>query len=207
MHVLVAALSWSLSGSVDAAMARVQREPDQTTNVLAISRPETRSSQRLRVSSPSVGKDGLLPERFGGDGKNLSPAVRWSGAPAGTRSFVVLMEDPDAQMPKPFVHWVVYNLPSGMTEIHEGVRPSRRVPPALGAAVQGPNSNGTPGYVGPRPRKLDPPHRYHLQVFALDSVLTFDRGATRDGLLKAMSTHVLAAGEVVALYAARPVQK
>src|SRR5918994_1653015 len=85
----------------------------------------------------------------------------------GTRSYVVMMEDPDVGHDPPFVHWTIYDLPPDVTELREGVPGQPRLLLPDGA-LQGRNDRGSTGYFGMRPPKGDPAHHYHVQVFALD---------------------------------------
>ena len=103
--------------------------------------------------------------------------------------------------PKPFVHWVLYNLPLALSALPESVPGTPRLP-EFGGALQGRNSRGTTGYFGPRPPKGDSPHHYHFQVFAVDSVLNLDPSATATAVLTAMKGHVVAHGALVGLYRA-----
>ncbi|ODN71771.1 YbhB/YbcL family Raf kinase inhibitor-like protein [Methylobrevis pamukkalensis] len=134
------------------------------------------------------------------DGDNASPAIDWKTGPEGTRCFVVLMEDPDAAQPKPFVHWVVYDIPGNVTGLREGL-PTEPILQDPKGVKQGTNSAGRTGYFGPKPPVGDPAHSYHFQVFALDvSSLDLDPGAPRDEVLSAMKGHVLASGRLVGTF-------
>jgi Raf kinase inhibitor-like YbhB/YbcL family protein len=113
------------------------------------------------------------------------------------------MEDPDAREPKPFVHWLVYNLPPSVEALPEGLSSTPRLKEFEGA-LQGRTSRGNIGYFGPRPPKPDPPHHYYVQVFALDAMLPLDPGASREALLRAMDGHVVAAGQIVGTFKAPP---
>jgi Raf kinase inhibitor-like YbhB/YbcL family protein len=152
----------------------------------------------LEVSG--IEPDAPLSVVHAADGDNASPPLAWSGAPEGTRSFAILMEDPDAAAPKPFVHWIVYDLPASVTALREGL-PTEPVLPEPAGVKQGTGSVGAPGYFGPKPPVGDPPHRYHFQVFALgvDS-LGLPPGASRDEVLGAMQDHVLGLGEIVGTF-------
>ena len=154
---------------------------------------------RLTVSSPAFEDGRPIPETFAAEGQNISPALSWSAGPAGTRSYVVMMEDPDVGQDPPFVHWLLYDVPADVTMLGEAV-PTGPAPPKPQGAHQGPNEYGSLGYYGPRPPKADPPHEYHFQVFALDRTLDLPFGATRAELLGAMRGHVLAAGSVVGTF-------
>ena len=151
----------------------------------------------IQVSSTDFGPNGAIPEKNSDYGDGVSPALSLSAMP-GAKSLVLMMEDPDAQAPKPFVHWLIA-LPAGTTALPEGVKNGGR-PDEVPGSVQGSNSTGTVGYYGPRPPVGDPPHHYHFQVFATDNTLALPPGFTRSAALRAMSGHILARGDVVGLF-------
>ncbi|MFD2648907.1 YbhB/YbcL family Raf kinase inhibitor-like protein [Devosia albogilva] len=154
----------------------------------------------LDVSSASFEQDGMIPLEHAAEGHNASPPLEWGDAPEGTQSFVVIVDDPDAAEPKPFVHWVLFDVPGTATGIREGLGTDPVLQEPEGAK-QGVNSRGQIGYMGPRPPLGDPAHHYHFQVFALDiAELPVEPGAKREDALAAMEGHVLAKGEVVGLY-------
>ena len=103
---------------------------------------------------------------FGCTGKNISPVLKWSGEPAGTKSFAITVYDPDAPTGSGWWHWVVYNIPAGVHEIAEGAGDiNGKLLPA--GAVQGRTDFGTAGFGGACPPQGDKPHRYIFKVFAL----------------------------------------
>jgi Raf kinase inhibitor-like YbhB/YbcL family protein len=114
---------------------------------------------------------------------------------------VLIVEDPDAQEPKPFVHWILYNLSPSQSSLPESVPGTPRLPEFDGA-LQGRNSKGMIGYFGPRPPKADSAHHYHFQVFAVDTILPLDPAASPSQVLAALKGHVVGAGEVVATFQA-----
>jgi Raf kinase inhibitor-like YbhB/YbcL family protein len=150
----------------------------------------------LTAGSPSA--KGRIARRHSEYYDGVAPRVYWSRV-KGARSYALIMEDPDAKPITPFVHWVVWNIPANYTHLPEGLQEQERLtdPPGV---LQGRTSRGTVGYLGPRPPVGDPPHHYHFQVFALDTMLDVPFGAERDDVLKAMSGHVLAEGEFVGTY-------
>ena len=105
------------------------------------------------------------------------------------------MDDPDVKAPRPFVHWVIYNIPAGTTSLEAGLPTKPRLDAPKGA-LQGSNSKSSTGYFGPRPPKGDPPHHYHIKVFALDQALKIEPGSDEDTMVKATSGHVLGEGEL-----------
>ena len=154
----------------------------------------------LEVTAPDFAAGAAIPVSHSADGHNASPALSWGDAPEGTQSFVVIADDPDAKEPKPFVHWVLFDVPATETGLREGLATDPTLQEPKGAK-QGSNSRGSIGYFGPRPPLEDPAHHYHFQVFALDiATLPVDPGATREQVLAAMDGHVLAKGETIGLY-------
>ena len=125
---------------------------------------------KLTLSSPDLapGKTIAAAQVFNGfgcSGANISPALSWSNAPAGTRSFALLMHDPDAPTGSGWWHWVVYNIPASVTSLPAGAGdPKKSLMPA--GALQGRTDFGTPGYGGPCPPP-GKPHRYYLRLYAL----------------------------------------
>lgn len=163
-------------------------------DLVSPSRPEP-----MEVNAP-FRNEAPIPLAHTADGDNASPSLSWSGAPDGTKSFVVIVDDPDAAQPKPFVHWIVYDLPAGVTQLREGLLTEPVLPHPEGAK-QGTNSRGATGYFGPKPPVGDPPHAYQFQVFALDvASLELDPGARREAVLAAMEGHVLASGTLVGTF-------
>lgn len=114
----------------------------------------------LSLSSTAFANNGTIPLRYASTdagGQNVSPPLSWSGAPSGTRSFVLVCLDPDADN---FVHWVMYDIPASVNSLPEGVPPQATLP---NGAKQGENGMGTIGYFGPEP----PPGELHRYVFTL----------------------------------------
>jgi Raf kinase inhibitor-like YbhB/YbcL family protein len=101
---------------------------------------------------------------MGCSGQNLSPALQWSNAPAGTKSFAVTIYDPDAPTGSGWWHWMIYNIPATATSLAAGAGNGRNAP---NGSVEGPTDFGTKGYGGPCPPVGDKPHHYHITVFAL----------------------------------------
>lgn len=158
---------------------------------VAFQRTSARADARIEVSSPQIDPEAPIPERHTDYGRGRSPALRWD-AVDGARSYVLLVEDPDAGA-RPFVHWLAWNIPPGVHALPEAI-------PRGGnqGMEQGINSRGNRGYFGPRPPRGAAPHHYHFQVFALDRDLCLPDDADRDHVLTAMDGHVLAKGEFVA---------
>jgi Raf kinase inhibitor-like YbhB/YbcL family protein len=128
-------------------------------------------SDHFVLTSPDLEAGGAMPVKHVGNimgcpGQNVSPALQWSGAPAGTQSYVVTMYDPDAPTGSGFWHWVVYNIPATATSLREGAGdPKANALPA--GTIQGNTDLAAPGYIGPCPPAGDKPHRYLITVHAL----------------------------------------
>lgn len=151
------------------------------------------AAARLDVSSGSFARGGPIARRHAVEGGSILPALRWSAPPASAKEIVLLVEDPDAPLPKPFVHWLMFGIPPVVTEIPE------EGPVPIGA-VQGKASTGDVGYTGPNPPRGHGVHRYHFQVFAIDTRLMCGAGASRDEIVDAMKDHVVAWGETIGTY-------
>ncbi|MFN9718142.1 MAG: YbhB/YbcL family Raf kinase inhibitor-like protein [Planctomycetota bacterium] len=149
----------------------------------------------LRLSSPAFDEGGFIPVTYTGDGKNLSPPLMWTEPPAGTVSFALVCEDPDAPGGI-WAHWVVSNLPPDCRELLEGMIPEE---PVATTGVQGKNDFGTCRYSGPEPPhgRL---HHYYFRLFALNTVLPLLAGSTRDQLLQSIRGHVLSEARLMGRY-------
>jgi Raf kinase inhibitor-like YbhB/YbcL family protein len=159
------------------------------------------AQQKLVVDSPTLKAGVMMPRDYTPDGRNVSPPLTWSTAPAGTREFAVVCEDFDAGNPPPFVHWVIYKIPGTAKGLPENVPidPSVPMPAEIAGAVQGLNGFKRAMYRGPAP-PAGKPHGYHFVVYALDAVLDLRPNLTRPELLDAIKGHVIAQGEIVPVY-------
>ncbi len=172
---------------------------DMPVSKIAIDLVNATSTDGIVVKA-AFEKDGPIPVQYTADGDNASPAIEWTKAPEGTKSFVLIADDPDAAKPKPFTHWLAYDIPVATTQLREGI-PGTPVLQEPKMMKQGANSQGSTGYTGPKPPVGEPAHHYHFQVFALDiDTLGLNPGAKRDAVLKAMAGHVLAEGQVVGTF-------
>ncbi len=171
---------------------------------IAINRPETaieantqaKPHSSITVTTPAFQHNGVIPDIYSGYAQDANFRIDWSKAPSNTQSYVLIMEDPDAKNPIPFIHWLVWNIPAEVTSLQEGLKKQDRLLAPEGIR-QGPTSTGKIGYIGPKPPKGDSEHHYHVQIFALDSVLNLPAGSDRDQLLQAMQGHVITKGELV----------
>jgi Raf kinase inhibitor-like YbhB/YbcL family protein len=157
-----------------------------------------RQTVSLEVTSTAFKQAGEIPARYTCEGDDTSPPLAWSGAPAGTKSFALIVDDPDAPDPaKPqrvYVHWVVYGLPATTTGLPESA--SKKGMPS--GASQGKNDWGKQEYGGPCPPIGR--HRYFFKLYALDTQPTFVSPPTKPDLLAAIKDHILAQGELMGTY-------
>jgi Raf kinase inhibitor-like YbhB/YbcL family protein len=132
-----------------------------------------KSKATMKLSSAEIKPGATINDEhvfngFGCTGKNVSPALTWSGAPAGTKSFALTVYDPDAPTGSGFWHWVVFNIPANTTKLAKNAGDVKaNLMPA--GAVQSRTDFGVPGYGGPCPPKGDKPHRYIFTVYAVDA--------------------------------------
>jgi Raf kinase inhibitor-like YbhB/YbcL family protein len=153
----------------------------------------------LIVSSTAIASGKPIPRRHSGDGEDLSPPLSWSGVPSSAMELALIVDDPDAPTPQPWVHWVIYKIPVGTEGLAEGVPPVGR-PGYPSTAVQGKNSWGSFGYRGPAPPKGHGVHRYFFKLYALDKELDRVEGLDKPGLLNAIHGHIVAEGELMGTF-------
>jgi Raf kinase inhibitor-like YbhB/YbcL family protein len=150
---------------------------------------------KFAIASRGFEHGATIPRRHTGDGPDLSPALDWTEPPAGTQSFALVADDPDAPAGT-WVHWVAYNIPGELRGLDENVP---RGPDLDNGMRQGLNDFRKYGYGGPAP----PPgkaHRYFFKLYAVDCVLDLPAGARKENLVKAMDGHVLATAELMGRY-------
>lgn len=152
------------------------------------------STMVLQITSPAFADGTAIPARYTCTGDDLSPALAWSGAPPGTVSFALIMDDPDAPG-QTWVHWVVYNLPAEAVGLPEGITANTALP---GGALQGRNSWRRNDYGGPCPPSGT--HRYYFKLYALDTTLPLGPGATKAEVLAALEGHVLVEAQLMGTY-------
>lgn len=163
------------------------------------------SLMTFRISSPAFDANGEIPARFTCEGENISPPLRWSGAPDNTKSYVLMLMDPDAPDPSAprmtWIHWVVYNIPATATGLPEAA--CRDTMPA--GSRQAHSDWMRPGYGGPCPPVGR--HRYIFTLHALDTKLPELHRADLKAVERAMNGHIIATAQLVGTYrkqASRP---
>ena len=149
----------------------------------------------MQLTSSAFAEGGRIPKQHTGEDVDVSPALAWSGAPDGTRSFAVICHDPDAPLVTPdgdygYTHWVLYNIPANVTSLEQGD----------GRFTQGIRGNGQPGYMGPMPPPGHGTHRYFFWVLAMSSEPSLPDGLTISGLLKTVEPSLLGMNRLVGEY-------
>lgn len=143
----------------------------------------------LHLMSSAFNQNGPIPSKYTCDGDNISPPLRWEGAPKETKSYVLIVDDPDAPR-KTWTHWVVYNISPTTSECKEGAAP--------GGALQGVNDFGNANYGGPCPPSGT--HRYFFKLYALDTVVTLPRGASQQQVEAQIKPHILGEAQLMGTY-------
>ena len=145
----------------------------------------------LRVISPAFEAGATIPSRHSREGEDVSPPLAWGAPPEGTRELCVLVEDPDAPRPQPWVHWLVAGIPGARTGLAEG---------ESAGLIFGNTDFGDEHYGGPMPPRGHGLHHYHFKVFALKRPSGLHRGFRKADMLAAIKGHVLDEGELVGTY-------
>jgi Raf kinase inhibitor-like YbhB/YbcL family protein len=145
----------------------------------------------IKLESAWFADGGALPRRSSSESEGVPPPLSWSEPPAETRELVLIVEDPDAPKPEPFVHWLVYDInPATRSLDVEGAKHAR----------EGKNSLLKEGFAAVAPPPGHGVHHYHFQLFALDAPLALDKGEGKSRLVSHMEGHVIGFGELVGTY-------
>ena len=179
--------------------------------VLVLSVASTAAAQTpatLTVTSPTLKANEVVPIDHTADGKNVSPALAWTGAPAATKQFALVYDDPDVVFGgQTFVHWLVYKIPGTA----KGLPPELPMdavltaPADIAGSIQGLSGFKRTGYRGPAPPP-GKPHHYTWTVYALDAELPLEQGLNRNQLMEAIKGHIIGQGSLVAIYERKPKQ-
>lgn len=145
------------------------------------------SSTVFTLESSAFKHNKPIPSKYTCDGDNISPELQWSGAPQDAKSFVLIVDDPDAPG-KTWVHWVLFNIDASIKYIAEG----------SSAGIQGDTDFNAAKYGGPCPPSGI--HHYHFKLYALDMKLDLPKGATKQQVEQAMEGHILGRAELIGLY-------
>jgi Raf kinase inhibitor-like YbhB/YbcL family protein len=149
----------------------------------------------MRLQSPAFPHEGQFPTRFTCEGENVSPELAWEEAPKETRSFVLILHDPDAPRRNGFTHWLLYDIPATINRVREHVPTAAQL---ADAGVQGRNDSGEIGYTGPCPPSGR--HRYFARLYALREKLGLPAGATAAEVQIALDGKVIEQTELMATY-------
>jgi len=141
----------------------------------------TKLAGTMKLQSSAFEDNQAIPAQYTCDGKNISPPLSWSGVPGNTKSFALIVQDPDAPK-RDFIHWMIWNIPAATNSIAEASPPGK-------PAVEGLNDMGKKGYGGPCPPWGN--HHYTFTLYALDITLTIAASASKNDLWNAMQDHVL----------------
>ena len=195
-------LSIACSGSDDGKTTKTAAEVTESNFQLTAPFTETRPKVRIQDTHTCWGD-------------NSSPPLTWSGAPSGTESFALIVEDLDHD-PGVWVHWVIYDIPGSATELTESIPTSTPILPD--GSTQGKNDFRNIGYEGPCPKQIviswewtrdessdEPAHKYHFKLYALDTKLDLGSGKTKFELLDAMEGHILGEANTRGKYQVAPI--
>ncbi len=163
---------------------------------IVLDTPGMRAGPDLSVTSSAFAPGSPIPAPYSDYDKSVSFPLAWSAGPPGTKTYTVMIQDPDAAPATPILHWLTWDIPATTTSLPEATGQS-----TVPEARTGVNTHGKIGYFGPHPPAGDLPHHYHVEVFALDTTLDVVPGETVDAVAKAMKGHVLAQGELVGTFA------
>jgi len=163
----------------------------------------------ITVTSPTIKANETIPVDHTADGKNESPALAWSGAPANTKQFALVYDDPDVVFGgQTFVHWLVYKIPGTAKGLPANL-PIDQVtltgPADIVGSIQGLSGFKRALYRGPAPPP-GKPHHYTWTVYALDAELPLTEGLSRNQLMEAIKGHIIGQGSLVAIYERKPKQ-
>lgn len=158
--------------------------------------PAMETTMSLTLTSDAFVNGQSIPAKYACTGRNISPALAWSEPPAGTQSFALIVDDPDAPMGT-WVHWVLFNIPADARSLQEDLPVTgKNVDP--NAIYVGKNSSGKIDYDGPCPPSGT--HRYFFKLYALDTLISLLPGATKDQVLKETEGHILAQAELMGTF-------
>lgn len=188
-RIIVATLPLALSLLVLIACTKNTSPPAEPDG------PLPKAANSFEITSPSLKEGTMIDAKFTCDGQDLSPALAWTAPPTGTKSLVLIVDDPDAPSGL-FTHWMFYGLSADLRTLAENVTKDVNVD-SVGS--QGKNDFDQVGYRGPCP-PAGAPHHYRFRLFALDDLISLKAGATRAELDAAMVNHSLAEIRLTALY-------
>jgi para-nitrobenzyl esterase len=184
----------TIAAATLSAQSPPPKDPEVGLAQLALTNAPVTGNAKLTVTSPAFKNMGDIPLENTQYQGNKFPGLEWTAGPAGTKSYVVIMQDADVlRNGAPILHWTMVDIPATMTKLPAGMTE------APAGTMHGPNIRGAmQPYLGPR-TPAGPKHRYHIQVFALDTSVGNESMQGYDAMLAAMKGHVLASGEIIGL--------
>jgi hypothetical protein len=180
------------AGKVKETPAQEEIIPPSPTPAAMV--PTQEDEMRFEITSPAFSNGNAIPQKFSCKGSDITPALAWTEPPAGTQSFALIMDDPDAPMGT-WVHWVIFNIPASARGLAEATSTD---PQLADGSLQGITSARAHGYHGPCPPSGT--HRYFFKLYALDAMLSLDSNADKAGVLAAMEGHILANTELMGTF-------
>jgi para-nitrobenzyl esterase len=197
--MMLRALALSIIAAAALSAQTPPKDPEVGIAQLALTNAPAKGNAKLTVTMPAFKNMADIPFENTQYQGNKFPGLEWTAGPAGTKSYVVIMQDTDVlRNGAPILHWSMVDIPAAMTKLPAGMTD------APAGTMHGPNMRGTmQPYMGPR-TPAGPKHRYHIQVFALDTSVGNESMQSYDAMLAAMKGHVLASGEVIGLGSAPP---
>jgi len=158
------------------------------------SRAQMKGVKKMEIKSVAFKHGARIPSKHTCDGMDVSPPLEWANAPAGTKNFALICDDPDAPMGT-WVHWVIYDIPASTMNLPEKVPPLKEL---NNGAKQGMSDFRTIGYGGPCPPSGE--HRYFFKLYALDGPTGLKPGAAKSQLVESMKGHILGEAELMGKY-------
>lgn len=159
--------------------------------------PITQKSMEIKLSTTAFKEGEKIPDKYSCKGEDISPYLKWEGTPENTKSFALILYDPDAPGGD-FTHWLIYNIPKTITELKENIT-ADSLKDSLQGAIQGPNGFGSIGYGGPCPPQ-GAAHRYIFELYSLDTELNLDSNVSKNSFEKTIVGHVLGSGKLAGTF-------
>jgi Raf kinase inhibitor-like YbhB/YbcL family protein len=176
--------------------------PAHSGSSLTIQRVQAHPPRGILLASPALDGEERIDDRYSAYHDDLVPGLSWS-AVIEAQAYALVVEDPDAPMDRPFVHWLIWNIPGTATEIPAGLGRTAH-PPELPGAIQGENSAGLKGWHGTKPPPGHGVHHYHFQLFALSAPIShLGPGASLEELVRALKGLTIASGELIGTFERR----
>jgi Raf kinase inhibitor-like YbhB/YbcL family protein len=153
----------------------------------------------MKIESTAFGNNQPIPIQYTADGRNISPPLRWSEPPDGSKELSLIVDDPDAPTSEPWVHWVIYRIPVDAPGLPEDIAHDTSVKSPAGA-IQGKNTWDRIGWGGPEPPRGHGVHHYHFTLYALDRPLQVYGGLDKKALIAAMAGGIIGQAELVGTF-------